>query len=94
MTVEATAQGLPLRISVDAEELRRDPDELAREILRLCRKSAQRAGAELRAELASAGVANDMLALSGLPTHEEAVRQELIDEQEYDMEPQSWLRGL
>jgi len=94
MTVETTEQGLPLRISVDAAELRRSPVDLAAAVLRLCRQAADRAGALRRQQLADAGVSPDLLALTGLPTAAEIERQELIDEQEYDVEPESWLRTL
>ncbi|MBO0853858.1 MAG: hypothetical protein J2P18_08825 [Nocardia sp.] len=92
--VETTEQGLPVHISIESAELRRSPAELAAEVLRLCRQAGARAGAERRKQLAEAGVDADMLALTGLPTAAEVERQELIDEQEYEMEPQSWLRSV
>ncbi|WP_051026633.1 hypothetical protein [Nocardia higoensis] len=94
VTVETTEQGLPLRVSLDSAELRRAPADLAAEILRLCRRAADRAGAQRRKQLAEAGVSADLLALTGLPTAAEVERQELIDEQEYEVEPQSWLETL
>lgn len=92
--VETTEQGLPLRVTVERDELRRAPEDLAAEVLRLCRQAANRAGAQRRKQLAEAGVSADLLALTGLPTVAEAEQQELIDEQEYELEPQSWLRTL
>lgn len=68
--------------------------ELAREILSLCRQSANRAGLARRAELAAAGLSSEMLALTGLPKPEDVAREELIEESEYDIEPQSWLRSV
>ncbi|WP_405179634.1 hypothetical protein OG225_38670 [Nocardia sp. NBC_01377] len=94
ITVETTEQGLPLSVSVDRAELRRAPQDLAAEVLRLCRQAADRAGAQRRRRLAEAGVSADLLALTGLPTAAEVERRELIDEQEYEVEPQSWLRTL
>lgn len=94
IAVRTTEQGLPLRISVEPGELRRDPGELAAEVLRLCRQAANRAGAARRRQLADAGVSRDLLDLTGLPTAAEVERQELFDEQEYDVEPQSWLRSV
>jgi len=35
-----------------------------------------------------------MLAMTGLPTEQEVARQEIIEEQEYETEPQSWLRSV
>ncbi|MEU6561154.1 hypothetical protein [Nocardia nova] len=94
IAVETTEQGLPLRISIESAELRRDPAELAAELLRLCARAADRAGLARRRELAEAGVSSDLLALTGLPTAEQVERQALVDEQEYDTEPQSWLRSV
>lgn len=94
ITVETTEQGLPLRVAIDAAELRRPPAELAAELLRLCSRAADRAGLARRRQLAEAGLDTDLLALTGLPTAEQAERRELIDEQEYETEPQSWLRSV
>ena len=94
ITVETTERGLPLRVTVEAAELRRDPADLAAEVLRLCQQSAGRAGAALRARLAEAGVGRDLLALTGLPTFAEVEQRELLDEQDYEVEPESWLRPL
>ncbi|MFI5721150.1 hypothetical protein [Nocardia sp. NPDC051750] len=92
--VRTTEMGLPLAVSVEPGELRRDPDALAGEILRLCKQSAARAGLERRRQLQEAGFTNEMLRLAGLPTEEEVARQELVQEQEYDTEPESWLRSV
>ncbi|MGN2641612.1 hypothetical protein ACWEKT_18180 [Nocardia takedensis] len=94
ITVETTERGLPVRVTVEQDELRRDPADLAAEVLRLCRQAAGRAGAARRARLAEAGVGRDLLALTGLPTFEEIEQRELLDEQDYEVEPQSWLRPL
>ncbi|WP_327112644.1 hypothetical protein OHB12_29295 [Nocardia sp. NBC_01730] len=94
ISVETTEQGLPIGITIEREELRRAPGELAREILSLCRQSANRAGLARRAELAAAGLSSEMLALTGLPKPEDVAREELIEESEYDIEPQSWLRSV
>lgn len=94
LSVRTTEQGLPLGVRVDAEELRGDPQRLAGEILRLCRQSANRAGLQRRNQLRDAGFSADMLALTGLPTEAEVARQEIIEEQEYETQPQSWLRSV
>ncbi|MGW4770158.1 hypothetical protein ACWEO2_19185 [Nocardia sp. NPDC004278] len=94
ISVRTTEQGLPLGISIEPAELRRDPQGLAAEVLRLCKQAANRAGMVRRAELAAAGVPADMLALTGLLTAEEVARQELAQEQEYETEPDSWLREV
>ncbi|MBF6171404.1 hypothetical protein [Nocardia blacklockiae] len=94
IAVRTTEQGLPLGIRIDSDELRRDPQSLAGEILRLCRQSANRAGLQRREQLREAGFTSEMLALTGLPTEAEVARQEIIEEQEYDTQPESWLRSV
>ncbi len=94
ISVETTEQGLPVRITVEPGELRREPGELAAAILRLCKQSANRAGLARRAELEAAGLTSDVLALTGLPKPEDVARQELVDEAEYEVEPQTWLRSV
>ncbi|WP_227998546.1 hypothetical protein [Nocardia australiensis] len=94
ISVRTTEQGLPLGISVEPAELRRDPAGLAAEVLRLCKQAAGRAGLARRAELEAAGLSADMLALMGLPTPEEVARNEIVEEEEYETEPRSWLRQV
>ena len=94
ISVETTEQGLPVGIAIERGELRRPPAELAAEIVRLCKQSANRAGLARRAELRAAGLSSDVLALTGLPKPEDVARQELIEESEYEVEPQSWLRSV
>ncbi|MFI1462577.1 hypothetical protein [Nocardia carnea] len=92
--IRTTETGLPVAVSVEPGELRRDPDALAGEILRLCKQSAARAGLERRKQLQEAGFTSEMLKLAGLPTEEQVARRELVQEQEYDTEPESWLRSV
>ncbi|WP_280463512.1 hypothetical protein [Nocardia carnea] len=92
--IRTTETGLPVAVSVEPGELRRDPDALAGELLRLCKQSAARAGLERRKQLQEAGFTSEMLKLAGLPTEEQVARQELVQEQEYETEPESWLRSV
>ncbi|MCM6776089.1 hypothetical protein NDR87_19660 [Nocardia sp. CDC159] len=94
ITVRTTDQGLPLGISVEPAELRRNPRELAAEIVRLCRQAANRAALARRTEFEAAGVDPEALRMMGLPTREEVARQEQLEEDEYETEPQSWLRSV
>ncbi|MDO3647290.1 hypothetical protein [Nocardia mangyaensis] len=94
IAVRTTEQGLPVGITVDGDQLRRDPAELAAEVLRLCQKSAKRAGLARRNQLAEAGFDPALLAATGLPTEAEVAAAEIVEEQEYDTEPQSWLRSV
>ncbi|MET8878570.1 hypothetical protein ACWEO2_42830 [Nocardia sp. NPDC004278] len=93
ITVRTTDQGLPLGVSLEAAELRRDPYALAADIMRLCRQASNRAALARRAEFEQAGVAEEMINLMGLPTPEEVARQEALEEQD-ESEPQSWLRQV
>ncbi|GAB4583212.1 hypothetical protein [Nocardia sp. IFM 10818] len=92
--IRVTEQGIPLAVKVDPAELRRDPAQLAGELLRLCQRAANRAGLARRKQLEAAGMSADALARTGLPTEAEVARQEIVEEQDYDTEPQSWLRTV
>ncbi|WP_330183401.1 hypothetical protein OHB26_06965 [Nocardia sp. NBC_01503] len=94
VVVCTTEQGLPLGVSVERDQLRDDPAALAAEILRLCKQSAARAGSQRREQLRQAGLAPEMLALTGLPTVAEVTRREIVEEQDFDTEPDSWLRPI
>ncbi|AXK86411.1 hypothetical protein IU443_08770 [Nocardia farcinica] len=94
ITVRTTEQGLPRGIAIEPAELRRDPADLAAQVLRLCKQAANRAGVARREQLTAAGMAPEMLALLGLPTQEQVAGQELADEEEYEDQPRSWLREV
>ncbi|MFC9993637.1 hypothetical protein [Nocardia sp. NPDC127526] len=94
VVVTTTEVGLPIALEVERDQLRGDTAPLAAEILRLCKQAANRAGLERRAQLQAAGLAPEMLALTGLPTVEEVTRQEYVEEQDYETEPDSWLRPI
>ncbi|WP_239476432.1 hypothetical protein [Nocardia arizonensis] len=91
IVVTATDSGLPTEIVVTPEQLRRDPDELAGEILRLCRLATDRAGVARREYLTNLGLGEQALSLLGLPTAQLLAQSELADEAEHDYEPRSWL---
>ncbi|AYF79377.1 hypothetical protein D7D52_25350 [Nocardia yunnanensis] len=92
--VRATNQGLPLAVKVETAELHRDPSQLANEVLRLCQKAANRAGLALRKQLEGDGLDAESIARAKLPTEADVARQEIVEEQDYDTEPQSWLRSV
>ncbi len=91
IAVETTEEGLPIRLTVECYEICRPPAELAREILRLCQQSANRAGLAHRAELEAAGLGREALEWTGLPMTADIAHQELVEESLYDYEPRSWL---
>lgn len=94
VSVETTEMGLPTEVSVDRAQLRRDPQELAREILRLCRQASARARMARRTELAGAGVASEILDALALPTTEDVALAELRAESEFDYAPRSLLGDI
>lgn len=87
-----TEQGLPTSLSIDDSELHRDPRVLAKDILRLCRQAAQRAGLERRAQMVEQGVPAEVIDLFGLPKPDDVVREEIIAEVEDDYETRTWMR--
>lgn len=91
VAVETTEMGLPTKVTVDRTQLRRDPDELAQEILRLCRQASGRARLARRAELTETGVGPGVLDGLRLPTTEQVALAELMDETQYDYAPRRWL---
>lgn len=93
IAVRTTEHGLPLGVTLEPDQLRRDPAELAAELLRLCRQSAARAGVARRENLKAAGFTPEMLARTGLPTERDVAAAEIVAEQEYENEPQSWLHS-
>ena len=84
ITVTATESGLPLGLSVDQEQWRRDPQTLANELLRLCRQAAAGARVAQRLELSAGGVSAEDLDQLGLPTADDAAAAELAAESEYE----------
>lgn len=91
IVVTATEFGLPLNLHVDSGQLRRDPADLADDLLRLCRLAANRAGSARRTELTHLGLPDNALDLLGLPTQDTVERTELGDEDSREYEPRSWL---
>lgn len=65
--VRANDQGTPLHIAIERTELRREPQDLADAIVRLCREAATTAGLQRRAELERAGVGPEVLRAMRLP---------------------------
>ena len=67
LRVRANDQGTPLHIGIERTELRREPQDLADAIVRLCRQAATTAGLSRRAELERAGIGPDVLRAMRLP---------------------------
>ncbi|NMD57818.1 MULTISPECIES: hypothetical protein [Tsukamurella] len=65
--VRANEQGTPLHIAIERTELRREPQDLADAVVRLCQEAATTAGLRRRAELERAGVGPEVLRAMRLP---------------------------
>lgn len=91
IVVTATDSGIPLSVRVTPAQLRRDPDDLGDEVLRLCRLAADRAGLSRRTYLTELGFSEQTMNMLGLPTPAAVERSELVDEAERSYEPRSWL---
>jgi hypothetical protein len=87
--LSATDSGIPVALRVTADQLRRDPQDVGDDLLRLCRLAAARAGLTRRSYLADLGIPANALELLGLPTQEEVETMELADEVVHDYEPRS-----
>ncbi|WP_243747917.1 hypothetical protein [Mycolicibacterium sp. CBMA 226] len=92
--VTTTDRGLPTSITIDAAELRRAPDDLAREILLLSRVSAMRAQVRMRRALTSQGVADPVIGTLGLATEDELAEAEDQLRGADEAAPDSWLRPV
>ncbi|WP_240771686.1 hypothetical protein [Nocardia sp. CS682] len=91
IVIAATDSGLPTMVRVTPDQLRRDPGDLADDVLRLCRLATDRAGVRRREYLTGLGLGEDALRLLGLPTQQAVEQAELADEAEHEYEPRSWL---
>ncbi|ADG79961.1 YbaB/EbfC DNA-binding family protein OS=Tsukamurella paurometabola (strain ATCC 8368 / DSM /CCUG 35730 / CIP 100753 / JCM 10117 / KCTC 9821 / NBRC 16120/ NCIMB 702349 / NCTC 13040) OX=521096 GN=Tpau_3377 PE=4 SV=1 [Tsukamurella paurometabola] len=87
LRVRANDQGTPLQITIEPGELRREPQELANAIVRLCAEAATSAGLARRAELERAGVAEPVLRALRLPEPPPRTPSAVVDEG-----IDSWLR--
>lgn len=87
LRVRANDQGTPLHITIEPGELHREPDDLAKAIVRLCGEAAMAAGLLRRAELERAGVAEPVLRALRLPEPPPRTATDTVDES-----VGSWLR--
>lgn len=93
ITVRATAQGLPVAVTVDRTEYQYGARAIAAEVLRLTQRSAIAAAAKLREHHQAAGMPDSALAHLDLPTRAEAIAAlDAIDDA--DTNPVRWGRPL
>lgn len=88
-----TERGLPTAVKIDARELKRAPQELADEILALCRLSAMRAQVAHRRQLAEQGYPPEVIGAMKLATEQDlaGAEDELAGGDEL---PRSWMRSV
>ena len=94
IAVVTTERGLPTALKIDARELKKSPQELAREILALCRLSAMRAQVAHRRELASQGHNSALMSDMKLASEEDLANAEAELSGEDDALPNSWMRSV
>ena len=94
ISVRTTERGLPVALRLDPVELKKPPEQLAREIMALCRLSAARAQVARRRDLVEKGFSAEVIRGMQLTTEDELARTEeevLGDEDEL---PSSWRRSV
>jgi hypothetical protein len=92
--VLTTERGLPVALRLDAAELKKPPEQLARDIMALCGLSAARAQVARRRDLLEKGFSAAVVRGLQLATEEDLTRAEeeaLGDEDEL---PPSWRRSV
>jgi hypothetical protein len=94
ISVRTTERGLPVALRIDAVELKKPPEELARDIMALCRLSAARAQVERRRDLVEKGFSAPVVHGLRLATEEELSRAEEEVHGDEDDLPTSWRRSV
>lgn len=89
-----TEQGLPTALKIDVRELKKSPQELAGEILSLCRLSAMRAQVAHRRELVSEGRSGALISDMKLAGEEDLAKAEAQLRGDDDDLPSSWMRSV
>jgi hypothetical protein len=94
ISVLTTERGLPVALRLDAAELQKPAQQLAQDIMSLCRLSAARAQVAHRRELAEKGFSAEVLRTLNLATEEDLTRAEAdVFGDEEDL-PASWMRSV
>lgn len=88
-----TERGLPTAIKIDPRELKRAPQDLADEILALCRLSAIRAQVAHRREMEEQGYEAGVISVMKLATEHDlaGAEEELAGDDDL---PKSWMRSV
>ena len=94
MSVLTTERGLPVALRLDPAELKKPPEQLARDIMALCRLSAARAQVARRRDLVEKGFSATVIHGLQLATEEELARAEEEVHGDEDELPTSWRRSV
>jgi hypothetical protein len=94
ISVHTTERGLPVGLRLDAVELTKPPEQLARDIMALCRLSAARAQVARRRELVEKGFSPAVIRGLRLAKPDELVRAEEAAYGDDDDLPPSWRRQI
>jgi hypothetical protein len=94
IAVRTTERGLPLALRLDGAALAQPPQQLANEILALCRLSAARAQVARRRDLAAKGFDPSVIRTLRLATEEELSQAEELAYAGDDDLPPNWLRSV
>lgn len=93
ISVTATEHGVLTQLGIDQHELTRPPQELADEILALCKLSAMRQQVARRQEILREPYGPEIVRAMELPTPEqlEAAEEAVLD---FDEQPVTWMRRV
>ena len=94
ISVRTTERGLPLALRLDDTALMMQPQQLAREILALCRLSATRAQVARRRELVEKGFDASVIRGLQLATEEDLNRAEQAALDDTEELPPTWMRSI
>jgi hypothetical protein len=94
ISVLTTERGLPVKLRLDAVELKKPPEQLARDILALCRLSAARAQLTRRRDLVEKGFSAAVIRGLQLATEQDLARAEDEVRGDEDELPSSWRRSV
>lgn len=92
VAVRTTERGLPTHLKIGAAEMSRAPEELAREILFLCRLSGMRLQVARRRALLSRGFSTEVIRGVNLATEEDLAKAEQEARGDDDEPPETVLR--
>lgn len=94
ISVLTTERGLPVKLRLDAVELEKSPEQLAHDIMALCRLSAVRAQVTRRRDLAEKGFSAAVIHGLQLATEEDLTQAEQNVGGDEDDLPATWRRSV